>query len=232
MATNETTSLSTRLIETLGKYRKPLVWGMIVIVVALIGTFAYLEIQKQRSERALEMVEDAERLFEQWGDSLDDASETAATELREELEARVDEIVRRFPRKYAANRALFLQAEIAWRAEEWERAARAYEETADAFPDSHLAPVSLYSAGAAFEEAGNTEDAAGRFQRIVDEYGEEPTPVVPQALFSLGRFAEEQSSFQEAAEFYRRLVEEHAGSSWTSLARSRIILLTAQGRVE
>lgn len=231
MAEKEHVSFSTRLIEALSRYRKPLIWGMAIFVVALIATFAYLEIQQRRAEEALARIEEAENLYQSWVDALEDDDAAVSEEIRVELETAIQDVLRRYPRKYAANRARFLQAEIYWRLEDWVTAAESYRETAEAFPRSHLASVSLYNAGAAFEEAGDLESATESFEELSAEFGDSPSPLVPQAVFSLGRIAEETGDFAGAGEHYQRLVENHPGSSWTSLARSRIILLTAEGRI-
>lgn len=230
MAEKEHVSFSTSLIEALSRYRKPLIWGMAIFVVALIATFAYLEIQQRRAEEALARIEEAEDLYQSWVDAPED-DETVAEVIRVELESVIQDVLRRYPRKYAANRARFLQGEIYRQLEDWVTAGEAYRETAETFPRSHLASVSLYNAGAAFEEAGELESATASFQEIADRFGDSPSPLVPQAVFSLGRIAEENGDFAVAREHYQRLVENHPGSSWTSLARSRIILLTAEGRI-
>ncbi|MFP4429802.1 MAG: tetratricopeptide repeat protein [Spirochaetaceae bacterium] len=231
MAGKEDVSFSTRLIEALSRYRKPLIWGMAILVVALIATFAYLEVQQRRAEEALTRVEEAEDLYQSWVDALEDDDSAAAEDIRVELETITQEVLAKYPRKYAANRARFLQGEIYRQLEDWVSAGEAYRETAETFPRSHLASVSLYNAGAAFEEAGELDSATESFQEIEDRFGESPSPLVPQAVFSLGRIAEENGDFAGAEEHYQRLVENHPGSSWTSLARSRIILLTAEGRI-
>lgn len=231
MAEKAEGSLSSKLIATLSRYRKPLTWGLGIFVVALIATFGYLEIQQRRSEAALARIEEAEELYESWVDALESEDDELSEDLRTQTEEALQDVLRRYPRKYAANRALFLQGQILWELGDWSAAAESFRSTADSFPESHLASVSLYNAATAFEEAGNLEGAVDSLDRLVEEFDGEPTPLVPQAIFSLGRIAENQEDFSQANQHYQQLVADHPGSSWTSLARSRIILLTAEGRI-
>ena len=231
MAEKERASLSSRLIEALSRYRKPLVWGLAFLVVALVATFAYLEIQQRRADEALAQMEEAEALYEAWVDTRETEEDAAAEEIRSELETDIGEILRRYPRKYAANRARFLQGEIYWELGDWVSAGEWYQETAESFPRSHLASVSLYNAGAAYEEAEDLDAATESLRMLVDRFAGSPSPLVPQAVFALGRIAEAQQDFSAAQERYQELVESHPGSNWTSLARNRIILLTAEGRI-
>ncbi len=231
MAEKERASLKDRLTEALSRYRKPLLLGLALFVVVLVATFAYLEIQQRRAEEALARIEEAEASFEAWVDAREADEDGGAEGIRIELESDIEEIIRRYPRKYAANRARFLQGEIYWELGDWVSAGERYRETADSFPRSHLASVSLYNAGVAFEEAGDLDSAVENLQEVVDRFAESPSPLVPQAVFSLGRLAEEQEDFGSAREHYQQLVESHPGSNWTSLARNRIILLSAEGRI-
>ena len=232
MAAKESISLSSRVGAILARHRRPLIWGMSGTVFIIIAIFSYLEVQQRRANEALMLVEEVEVLFDQWSDARDSEDEQSVLSLRQQLDGTIDEVLRRFPRKYAANRARLIQGDVAWHSEEWGRAGELYRETASTFPRSHIAPLSLYNAAASFEEAGEIEAAAESLTELVDRYSETPSPLVPQALLSLGRIREGEENFVEAQEFYQRLVEEHPASSWTSLARNRMILLSAQGRLD
>jgi tetratricopeptide (TPR) repeat protein len=116
--------------------------------------------------------------------------------------------------------------------EEYAEAAADYRQLADNHRASHLAPVALYNASAGLEESGDTEAAVEALETLLSRYRDENAPEVPRALFSLGRIHEQQGEYQTAAEHYRDLVDSYGNSSWTSLARDRIIWLTTQGQIE
>ena len=66
--------------------------------------------------------------------------------------------------------------------------------------------------------------------RLVDLYDAQSAEI-PRALFSIGRINEGLDQIVEAAESYNQLIDDYPGSSWTNLARDRIITLTVQGRI-
>ena len=66
--------------------------------------------------------------------------------------------------------------------------------------------------------------------RLVEQYDAESAEI-PRALFSIGRINEGLDNIVDAAESYNRLIDDYPASSWTNLARDRIITLTVQGRI-
>ena len=51
-------------------------------------------------------------------------------------------------------------------------------------------------------------------------------------MFAIGRLNEKLGLMASAAEAYRELVDAYPASSWTNLARTRIITLAVEGRIE
>jgi TolA-binding protein len=85
-------------------------------------------------------------------------------------------------------------------------------------------------AAVAAENAGETDRALQLLQRVVDEYDDESAET-PRALFSIARIHEQSDEVARAADTYRQLIDSYPASSWTNLARNRIISLTVQGRI-
>jgi TolA-binding protein len=85
-------------------------------------------------------------------------------------------------------------------------------------------------ASAARENAGDSEAALVHLQAVVDDFGTQSS-YTPRALFNVGRINEVQNNIVEASEAYNRLIDDYPTSSWTNLARNRIITLTIQGRI-
>jgi TolA-binding protein len=93
-----------------------------------------------------------------------------------------------------------------------------------------LAPIALANGAAAWEEATDGENATRLWSRIVEEYGAEAAESA-RALFALGRIAEGEGAFEDAAVRYNTLLDDYPASSWTNLARNRIIYLTTEGLI-
>ena len=96
---------------------------------------------------------------------------TRKTNLGEDLIQDVDRILRQFPRRYAAQRALYVRAQYRFDLEQWSDAVADWQEVATRWPDSYLAPLSVFNAAIASEEAGQPEQALEQLQRIVDQWG-------------------------------------------------------------
>jgi tetratricopeptide (TPR) repeat protein len=197
-----------------------------VIVVAVFALIIILSVQNARTERALTAVDELQQDFEEWEGTDDDAK----TESYDLLAGQAMEIIDSYPRTYAATRARLIDAQALVELERWDAAADRYVEIADLVPKTYLAPVSLMDAAVSAENAGDVDRSLELHRRIADEYDGESAEVA-RALFSMGRIHEQQDRVAEAADAYRRLIDGYPASSWTNLARNRIITLTVEGRI-
>ena len=223
------TRIADAISNFLSRHWKTIVFSFVAIVVAIIGIFAYFQVQENRANEAARMSEELQRDYEAW----QNAEEEQRSTLEEGIQDSIDEIVDRYSRTYAASRALTIRADIDWEQEKWAAAAETYARVADEYRDSHVASVALLNAAAAEETAGNTETALGHVDTLIDRYAEgEPTPELARAYFTRGRLNEELNNYEPASDAYNRLVDEHPESSWTNLARNRIIALKTRGLVE
>lgn len=222
----EERTLQQRFIEFLNTYRVVLLTVLVIIVVGVVGTFVWLEVSDRRSAAAAAMAEELQTSYRNWVD----AEESEKSDLAEEIETTATEILDRYGNTFAAQRALFVQATVAWENESFETAAERYTALAEEFPESYLAPVALFNAAVAQEELGNGEEATALYERVTDEYAESSAQV-PRALFALGRLSEGAEAYDEAATYYNRILDEYGDSSWTTIARNRIIFLQTQGLI-
>ena len=206
------------------------IYNLRYILIAVLGTLAVVvitwaivsEVTANRTETSTILVEKAEEKFQNW---IDEEDEELITRLADELLVDLDRILDDYPKRYAAQRALYLKGNFYFRTENWEQAAQAFLEITDRFASSYLAPVAAINAAVSYEEAENYQQAITVYLRIVEDFAD-TSPEIPRVLFSLGRLTETTGGTkEEALEFYNRLIDEHVSSSWTNLARDRIIYL-------
>ena len=217
-------SLLDRFSEFLHRYRV-LIWGVLgAAAVFLIVYFAVDEIRETRTERATSLVEEAATHLSAWASSEDEESAAAALSLFAE---KIDLILAKYPRLYASQRALYLRAQYHVRAEEWALAAGPFLDLASRFPKSYLAPLSLFNAAVCQEEAGNGEAALQSYTSLVADYPE--SHLAAHALFAAGRLHEGMGAPEEALAAYTRLEDEFPASTWTQMAKNRIIALELRG---
>ena len=98
---------------------------------------------------------------------------------------------------------------------------------AERWPTSYLAPLSIFNAAVALEEAGEADAAREHLARLVADWDDDV--LVPRALFSIGRMAEQRADYEAAREWYARVTDDHGGSSWATAVRNRLIALETQG---
>lgn len=217
-------TLQQRFIEFLSSYRIVLLTVLIVIIVGIVGSFLYLEITERRATAAANLAEELRTSYQEWT-NLEEGEEKSAQ--LEEIESTASEILDRFGNTFAAQRAHFVLASVAWENEDYEAAAAEFTTLAEEFPRSYLAPVALFNAAVAQEQLGNADEARSLYAEVVDVYADSSAQV-PRALFALGRLSEASESWEEAASYYNRILDEYGQSSWTTLARNRIIFLQTE----
>lgn len=215
-----------KLSHFLARHRVVLIVLLVVVALAIVGLFVGLEISTNRTQRSLVLVEELQISYDHWI-LLDQELRTSEFAT---LVAEIDSLLESYPRTYAAQRATFLHAHALTELEQWAEASERYVDLADRFPDAYLAPISLTQAAVATENAGDPDLALNILNRLVGDY-DAKSAEIPRALFSIGRINERLDNIVDAAESYNRLIDDYPGSSWTNLARDRIITLTVQGRI-
>ncbi len=215
-----------RLTVFLQKNRIVLLVILIALVLFVVVYFGWSEWNKRILERSALMAERAQKLYEEW---LGEDDESAQSSIEQELDELIDQILKRYPRQYAAQRARFIRANLAFENEQWKEAAESYSALADSFPKSYLAPLGLFNAGVAYEQMDDLDQAIAAYQILVKKH--EDSFLVPHALFSVGRLYESQEDYESAYQQYDRLEDEFPLSNWTKMGRNRIIALKIQGMI-
>lgn len=192
------------------------IFGVAVLVIA--GFFVYNFVSRGVLEDSSMLSEDIQEAYTEWVQTAPDVRDD------KKIDELIDRALEDFPKQFAAQRAYFTRGLMSLEKEKWEEAATAFLKVGDSWPDSYLAPVSLYNAGAAREELGDNEGAAELWTRIVENYGD-LSPDAPEALFNLGRLAETRGEKEKAIEYYRDIASRYPESRWTDLGKSRILVL-------
>ncbi len=205
----------------LQRHRIPIAVLAVAIVVGIAAFAIFAEVSGRQAEQALVQLEAVqERLDGRQGLSAEEQSQ-----LDEELLLELNEITSSYPRTYAAQRSWFIIGIIHMDNERFAEAAQSFAQTADRFPDSHLALIARANEATAHEELGDFEAALNAYRRLLDARSGS-NALTARALFSLGRLTETALDDAEAArEYYERVVQEFPQSNWTSLARNRLLAL-------
>jgi len=215
---NNELTLKERINDGLSSHWKLISMIFTGVLLLMAGILIYGYVNRGKEADSAMLAEDIQEAYTEWiqqaADNRDDS----------ELETLIAEALDEYEGKFAAQRALFTRGLMALENKEWDIASESFVAIADKWEDSYLAPVSLYNAGAAREEAGDKEGAAELWQRIINDYAE-VSPDAPEALFNLGRLAEENGDVENAIEYYKDVNGRFPKSRWTDLSKSRIVVL-------
>jgi tetratricopeptide (TPR) repeat protein len=124
---------------------------------------------------------------------------------------------------YPAARAWFMAANIYQERQDWENAREAWEASAAKGAATHLAPVSLFNAAVAAEEAGDPDSALEHYRRAL---AFADFPEAARAQFAAGRIEEQKGNTEAAIAAYSAVIDRWPhDTDWTNLAHSRILVL-------
>lgn len=213
--------------QSVQRFRIVLLVILVAAAALFLGYVVYNEINKKVASNATTAAEQAQTAFDTWQNE-SDATKKAA--LEKDLRAQLDTLIRRYPRQYGAQRGLFLRADLNYGVQAWDAARKDFESLAARFPDSYLAPVSLFNAAVSAEEAGDAAGAAALYARISASYKD--STVAPRALFDTGRLAEQRGAWSDAQAAYEQIDTLYSQSTWDKLAKNRIIELRVQGKIK
>jgi tetratricopeptide (TPR) repeat protein len=203
------------------KNRKFIIGGGIVIIILLVAFVAGLAIRDAASAKAISRIEAFNERYETLRFDINEPSK------EEDVKALLDELAAYAPKAfgYPGTRSYILTASIHADRKSWLEAEQAWLQAAKKGAKTYLAPVSLYNAAVAAEEAGNIEDAIAHYTESL-VYAD-AFPQAAKAQFSIGRLREEQQNKEAASEAYRAVIEKWpAETIWINLANSRIIALS------
>jgi len=207
---------------------KGLLWIILGVSIAgSVASFIYSEVRTRKLASTTVLIEQVQEKYEEWRSEEDQDNKT---DLVEKLLVDVAFIVDKYPRTYAAQRALYLRGDIYFEMEEWELAANDYTELVGRFSSSYLAPESVLKNAICQEEMGNVDEALSLYRVLSENYPDSPR--VPQAFFSIGRISETKEEFDEALTAYNYIKLEYPYSNWTNLGINRIIHMKSTGKVE
>ena len=215
------------LAATVSKFRIILLGVLIAAAAFLVGYFIYNEIAKKLTADSTVLAESAQNLYDKWQAEPDAAKKGA---LEKQLMDQLGVLTTRYGRQYGGQRGLFIRADLYYQDKAWDNASKDYETLARRFPNSYLAPISLFDAGVCLEEKGDPEGALKLYTRISQDY--QDSPVAPRAMFDVARLDEQKGSFDQAQKTYNQIDSLFPGSTWDKLAKNRLIELRVLGKIK
>ena len=224
MKVKDDENLAERLNDTLLQVRKPLITGLVVLLVAILGLVAVVLVNDSAKKKGLA------QLDEIYFTLTKDVSEVSDEELAAR-EAAALTALESFASKNGAiaSRANLLIAEIQFQKQDYAAARDAWLRAAQTKQNAYTAPLAYFNAGVCSEKLSDLASAIDYYAKAADT---KDFLLSEHALFSLGRVNETKGDFAAAQAAYERLTAAASGSNWTNLAKTRLLALQSAGSIE
>lgn len=154
-------------------------------------------------------------------------SETTDTAKEDELIAKAQAVADKKGPVVVKVRANILVAEIQYGRKNYEAARAAWLAAAEADKKSYTFGLCNYQCGICSDELGDYDNAVAYLNAAAES---EDFADVPRALFNIGRIEESRGNYEKAAETYKKLFADYPSDQWATLAKSRLISLSVDGK--
>ena len=156
-----------------------------------------------------------------------DLKDDALTAKENELFEKAKALAEKNNNNITGSRAYMLMAEIQYSRKNWNDAKAAWIAAAEANPKAYTAAYCYYNVGVCAEEMKDYDEAV-KYLTLTTEA--ENFPLKPRALFSLGRIEEQRNNYEQAKKNYEELAATYPSDAWTTLAKTRLISLSVEGK--
>ena len=224
MADYEEVTASKKLAGFIEKRKVAIITILIVLVCLLVGYVIFASVANNNKAKGLQAID--EITFEMADNSSDLSDGEIAVRLNTAFEK---------ASAYASKggivgaRANMLCADITYQQKKYAESADYWKAAAEKGKKSYIAPLCYFNLASCYEETGNKDDAATYYKLAADN---KDFVVRAHALFSYGRVLESKGNYTDAAAAYTELNDNFSDDAWANLAKSRLIALKKDGKIE
>lgn len=218
----EKATASQKLDGFLSKNKKVVIGIFIALVVAMIVIICCGVISSTSKEKNLAAVEAISYNLVEETEELEEAELTASVEKAVEALAKYNT-----KGGIVGVRANMLSAELYVLLDNNEKAIECYDAAAKKGKKAYTAPIANFNKAACYEKLNQTENACEAYKAATEAAD---FILAARANFNYGRVLESMGKYSEAVAAYEAVNNE--ASSWNNLAKTRIITLKAEGKVE
>jgi tetratricopeptide (TPR) repeat protein len=220
----DTISIQDRLANFVSKYKTLLLVSFIALVAGALG----FGIVSAVITSGLEAEDKYVYEIEEWqSEVLQEIFLLAEGEREEPIERFIQGTTERLTQiNSSVNRQLAMNstATSLFQLEDYSHAAEWYQKAYESNTNSLIGLYSLKGEADSLTQLDQTQDALARYETLQDKMPED-FPMQDEILMTLGALYEDIGDLPKAVEIYNTLVNDFAGSNWTKLARSRILVL-------
>lgn len=214
-----------KIATVLTKNKNVFIGVLCAVVVCLAGLVVFHFVSNSAKDKDLGAIEQAEYLLTKDTAALSDEE---LAPYYEKAESAIEAYVNKGG--IVGARASLLKAEIEFRKNNFDDARELYEKAASKVKKTYLAPICYYNAAVACEEMNDSEKAI-EYYTMAAEHKEFADPT--HAYFAVGRLKEAALDYIGAKEAYEKCsAKDNAQDPWSNLAKTRIISMQIDGKIE
>ena len=224
MADYEEETASKKLAGFIEKNKKVFIAILVALVCCLIGYVIFASIANSNKAKGLQALD--EITFEM----TDKSSDIDEAEVNSRLNTAFEK-ASAYTKKggIVGARANMLCADITYQQKKYSESAELWKAAAEKSKKSYIAPLAYFNSAVCYEELGNKDEAAVNYKLAADN---NDFVMRTHAMFSYGRLLEEKGDFATAAAAYTELKDNFSDDTWAHLAKSRLIALKNEGKIE
>lgn len=223
MADYEEETAGKKLAGFIEKRKIAIITILIVLVCLLVGYVIFASVANNNKAKGLQAID--EITYEM----TDKSSDLSEAEIAVRLNTAFDK-ASAYTKKggIVGARANMLCADITYQQKKYGESAEFWKAAAEKSKKSYIAPLCQFNLAVCYEEAGNNEDAATYYKLAADNNS---FVMRTHAMFSYARLLEAKGDYENAAAAYTELNDNFSGDSWADLAKSRLIALKIDGKI-
>ncbi len=219
----EKESIASSINSALEKSRTAVIAIIVILVLAVVGFVVGITVHDKIIASGIEKIDTISYIYSKDGEKLSDedlaARQSVAIEQLNPLAEKSGVV---------GARANMLLAEIYFEKADYSASKDAWVKAA-AKGHSYIVPYSSYQAAVCSENLNNAEDALKYYQAAANDA---EFFLKDHALFNVGRLNEEKSDFEAAKVAYEKLNAEQPDTEWAHLAKTRLIALKIDGKIQ
>lgn len=224
MADFEEETASKKLAGFIETRKKFFIALLIVLVCFLIGYLVIASVADKNKEKGLQAIDE---ITYEMTDKSSDIDENEVASRQNTAFEKASAYVKKGG--IVGARANMLCADITYQQKKYAESAEFWKAAAEKSKKSYLAPLCYFNLAVCYEEAGNNDDAAAYYKLAADNNS---FVMRTHAMFSYGRLLEAKGDYSTAAAAYTELYDNFSDDSWAYLAKSRLIALKKDGKIE
>ncbi len=222
----EKKTFSEKLSALLVNFRVIILSIVIVLFLAAVGLGVFSAVKSSVDKKNFALLDELMYSLEE---SKTNLSEDMLAAKYDSIKQKISEFTVKTNKGAPAARAFMITAGIDFETKNYASSRDAWLSAVDANKKAYTASVCWYNAAVCSEELGET-DKALEYYVLAAESAQ--FSLKPHALFNIARIQSDTGNFEEAKKSFQKIIDSFPNDSWADLAKSNLLLMTAEGKIQ